>query len=94
MTEPAPDLLPFALGELLAGVDVETRVDHVVIFTTPHGGTVEYPADGETLAKIMAFALDRDARAAGIADAEVAAIRRTWVLANEEEILTTGAGQT
>lgn len=86
MTEPIPDLEAVIDG--LAS-DVDARVEHVVIFTTPHGGTVEYPVDSETLAKVMAFALDRDAHAAGIVDAAVSAVRRTWVLADEEEILTT-----
>lgn len=88
-----PTDLPLALGGLLDDVEVPARVEHVVIFTTPHGGTAEYPADSETLAKVMAFALYRDAHAAGIADAEVTAVRRTWVLADEEEILTTRPGE-
>lgn len=89
--QPSPDLSDVAAA--FADVEIPVRVEHVVIFTTPHGGTVEFPADDETLAKVMAFAIDRDARAAGIADVDVTAVRRTWALAAEEEMLTTSPEQ-
>jgi hypothetical protein len=89
--QPSPDLSDVAAA--FADVEIPVRVEHVVVFTTPHGGTVEFPADDETLAKVMAFAIHRDARAAGIADVDVTAVRRTWALAAEEEILTTSPEQ-